>query len=280
MWPLLVKLGFDAKPYGSSDAETGTITSDKRRIDLAFEMPAPGGESRGIKTIQLSHSYTPAKRVSPWFLKGWQEDHAFDGGTTVVASVGLDGKVQVRSVISTDPMPTEDQLRARIVGFDEELRQLRSELPEAEPGSPPFKLDEDQRVDALDNTDTAFLLDSWGWVYRGPHGGSSPTWVQFAWVDGVLVFVAPACPGKILRDHLTLTVGCDVSKDAAKAASEIQKKFPKNVTIGEMGSTRLFFATDIDLSNGLAIKELKAKMLDFATRVSPYAKGKQGLASK
>jgi hypothetical protein len=161
----------------------------------------------------------------------------------------------------------EATLQTSIARIEESLRNLLEELPPSEkPNIPP--LDPSLRIDCMNGDDAEYLIDKWKWQYRGAFGGSSPSWIYPAHVDGTLVVLQGAC-----RDSVLLRANSDViqSSEIAERVESLKRSL-KGIRVEEAAGPRISFISEVSLSGGITVREFKARIQQFARGVSPHVK--------
>jgi len=130
---------------------------------------------------------------------------------------------------------------------------------------------QEERVSSMDQKTMSRLVDDWTWTYRGGWGASGPSWVVPADVDGVLIFLKGAHPGRPEPSKLLLTANGTVPKgrDPKRTLANV-KKAVAPVAVGAYDSHRYYLETVIDLTRGVTLNEVKSRIRAFAGTVRPY----------
>jgi hypothetical protein len=257
-------------PMGSP-FQYGQIEVSKRsyRIEL-IETTTP---DRSTWRLHLAFRFRPAKPVSLRFIQGWLAEVHTGSVKDLFASGGLDGTVLIRMRFDVDEFLTAKSIQEQILTFDSYAAGAVEEMPLSGPTTAEFILDENQRIDALDDYDMRFLIKHWGWAYKGGFGGSSPTWMVPSTIKGLMVVIAPAHPGKLIRNQLFVGASFEARAgiDAESHAKTIRAKL-KGWEVSVFSETRLGVSLTIDMAGGISLRTVKNRLEDFANKVSPFAK--------
>ncbi len=254
-----------------------TIDFTGRKIVVGFETRMAKGKDAAevVSKIDLHYSYRPKQRVSPYYLQRLTSQWVA-GSTIGAAWVGLDGTISLRAIIHLSEGITKEELRRNIYTFISEMGSLQTVMPPGPLDAKPFPVDENLRVDALSSEDLDYLVEQWGWRRAGGMAGSFMYHPILATIDDVFVIMANFYAGREDFSKVMLRVdGARVPEGAKpREFSSYLKKKLHPIEVADFGS-QLGFNLTLDLTDGVRLGDLKAKVKRFIKQVSPYAKGWQ-----
>ncbi len=267
-WSQMAKLGFSSTPITPNDDGYRRLKIQGYDVDTFLVR----SNDNALLSMNFRFVYQGDRTVSARYLQSWLGSRSDFQSLPVSAAAGLSGRISLWTSISLTEPRTPQTLKTMIDDYGYALSDLQREVPPAKDGKV-TKLDEDQTVDCLDPGDVAFLVDYWGWTYRGSFGSSGPTIPVPAEVNGTMIVIDRPHPGYLIRDHLVLSARQAVAKnvDGAALVAGLKKKFP-NIQVEIDAYGNLDCRKELDLSGGMKLSKLKSEIKDFANKVGPYVK--------